>query len=127
MYHDFNFLSIVIGDDFILHGMCPRDDGLGVRKGSTRPTLRQRPSSSANRHTFATPNQRPAAFAFEIFAVCESLSSLYTTRTGNRTLDILHLACASHLDLKDFASFDRRQRGLAKRLGLRLLPESLEA
>jgi predicted nucleic acid-binding protein len=65
--------------------------------------------------------------ADEIFAVCESLSSLYTTRTGNRTLDILHLASASHLDLKNFASFDRRQRGLAKRLGLRLLPESLEA
>jgi hypothetical protein len=64
--------------------------------------------------------------ADEIFAVCESLSSLYTTRTGNRTLDILHLACASQLDLKDFASVDRRQRGLAKRLGLRLLPERLD-
>ena len=42
-----------------------------------------------------------------------------------RSLDILHVAAARVLKLRTFASFDRRQRDLAKAAGLRLLPASL--
>jgi hypothetical protein len=37
-------------------------------------------------------------------------------------LDILHVATAMVLGVRDFASFDGRQRQLAKRAGLRVLP-----
>ena len=59
----------------------------------------------------------------EIFAESERLSNLHTTAFGNRSLDVLHVACALIADLKVFASFDARQRKLAQSVGLRLAPE----
>ena len=41
---------------------------------------------------------------------------------GCRTLDILHVATAVVLGVREFASFDGRQRQLAKKAGLRVVP-----
>jgi len=59
----------------------------------------------------------------EVFAESERLSDLHTAVSGNRSLDVLHVACARIADLKVFASFDARQRKLAQSVGLRLAPE----
>ena len=46
-----------------------------------------------------------------------------TPRTGCRTMDILHVACALQLATERFISFDERQRTLAAGAGLDVLPE----
>ena len=67
----------------------------------------------------------PLSFATdEVFAESERLSELHTSVSGNRSLDVLHVACARVADLNVFASFDERQRKLAQSVGLRLAPES---
>lgn len=48
-----------------------------------------------------------------------------TPELGCRTFDILHVACAMQLRPLIFASYDQRQRTLAKRAGLALFPESI--
>jgi hypothetical protein len=58
----------------------------------------------------------------EVFAQAESLSAQHTASTGARSLDILHVAAALVLMSGEFVSFDRRQRSLAARAGLRVLP-----
>lgn len=66
---------------------------------------------------------RPFPFsADEIFTEAERLSHAYTARSGNRSLDVLHVACARISELKVFASFDDRQRKLAEKVGLRTVP-----
>jgi predicted nucleic acid-binding protein len=50
-----------------------------------------------------------------------------TPETGCRTMDILHVACAVQLAPRFFVSFDNRQRALAERVGLTVLPERVEA
>jgi predicted nucleic acid-binding protein len=65
----------------------------------------------------------PLSFAIdEVFAESERLSEQHTSKSGNRSLDVLHVACAQVADLKIFASFDGRQRKLAESTGLRLAP-----
>jgi predicted nucleic acid-binding protein len=49
------------------------------------------------------------------------LSREHTPELGCRTLDVLHVACALELGLAGFFSFDARQRGLARSVGLRVL------
>ena len=66
---------------------------------------------------------RPIPFPVdEIFAEAERLSRTHTSRSGNRSLDVLHVACARLTELEVFASFDARQRQLAKKAGLRIVP-----
>lgn len=60
----------------------------------------------------------------EVFAEAESLSKAHTASSGNRSPDVLHIACARLSDLKVFASFDERQRSLGKVVGLSLAPEN---
>lgn len=50
--------------------------------------------------------------------------SIRTARLGCRTLDILHVACASQLKVDSFVSYDERQRALAKEYGMHILPAS---
>jgi len=70
---------------------------------------------------------RPVPFPVdELFAESERLSQAYTAASGNRSLDVLHVACARHSELAVFASFDLRQRYLAKKVGLRLVPARLK-
>lgn len=45
-----------------------------------------------------------------------------TPRTGCRTMDILHVACAVQLAPERFISFDERQKALASSAGLNVLP-----
>lgn len=54
-----------------------------------------------------------------VLRMAEHLSEKHTSLTGNRTLDILHIATAKHLSAKTFLSFDGRQKKLAKAAGLK--------
>jgi predicted nucleic acid-binding protein len=60
-----------------------------------------------------------------VFYQTELLSAAYTALIGTRSLDILHVAAASMLGCRQFASFDRRQRMLARKAGLTILPRVL--
>jgi predicted nucleic acid-binding protein len=55
-----------------------------------------------------------------VLRMAEHLSETHTALTGNRTLDILHIATAKHLSAKNFLSFDTRQQKLAKAAGLKI-------
>ena len=49
------------------------------------------------------------------------LSREHTSSLGGRSLDVLHVASALELELRHFATFDRRQQQLARLAGLRVL------
>jgi predicted nucleic acid-binding protein len=49
------------------------------------------------------------------------LSDRHTPRLGTRSLDVLHVATAVTLGMKQFVTYDERQRALAKIVGLKLL------
>jgi len=53
----------------------------------------------------------------------QQLSKQHAARIGCRTLDILHVAFALEIASAFFVSFDRRQRQLAKAVGLKVLPQ----
>ena len=57
-----------------------------------------------------------------VWKTCRELSERHAVATGCRTLDALHVAAAIVLGAREFVSFDIRQRKLAERAGLRLLP-----
>jgi len=59
----------------------------------------------------------------DLLVEAETLSAKYTPKTGNRTLDILHVAAAQALGAKGFLSFDQRQRALAALVGLKVFPD----
>ena len=52
------------------------------------------------------------------------LSREHTPALGCRSLDVLHVASALELELKNFLTFDLRQRKLAKAVGLKLIVPS---
>lgn len=68
--------------------------------------------------------QRPQLDLNETLRRAELLSRKYVPSLGCRTLDIVHVAAALVLGAVDFVSFDGRQRQLAKKAGLRVLPRS---
>lgn len=49
------------------------------------------------------------------------ISRRHTPTLGCRSLDVLHVATALELGLRDFVTFDRRQQQLARATGLRLV------
>ena len=57
------------------------------------------------------------------FREAMELSKRFTPIYLCRSLDVLHVAAARLLGAAEFASFDTRQRKLAARAGLKLLPE----
>ena len=65
---------------------------------------------------------RHAIHQAEHFVKARELSKRFTPGISSRSLDILHVAAALLLKANDFASFDDRQRVLAKRAGLKLVP-----
>ena len=50
-----------------------------------------------------------------------ALSRTHTPTLGTRSADVLHVACALELGLRNFLTFDDRQRKLAAAVGLRLI------
>ncbi len=54
----------------------------------------------------------------EILRISETLSSQWTHGVGCRTLDILHVATAKVLQVRDFVTSDQRQATLAEHAGL---------
>ena len=52
----------------------------------------------------------------------DELSEMYSTRHGQRTIDLLHVAIALEARANIFLSFDQRQRKLARAAGLRVKP-----
>ncbi|HVP56390.1 MAG TPA: type II toxin-antitoxin system VapC family toxin [Candidatus Eisenbacteria bacterium] len=54
----------------------------------------------------------------EAFERAVQLAREYGPQMGMRTLDTLHIASALELGAKEFWSFDERQKGLAKTVGL---------
>lgn len=63
----------------------------------------------------------PADWA-DVHRIAERLSATYTKTNGHRALDILHVATALHLDVREFLAFDERQRKLAQSEGLKAKP-----
>jgi hypothetical protein len=61
-------------------------------------------------------------------AMMETFKKLttHTAELGCRTLDILHVACALQLHPTPFATYDQRQRALAKRVGLEVFPTEIK-
>ena len=68
---------------------------------------------------------RPALDLAAVYHRAEALSARHTAETGARSLDILHVAAAVELDVAAFASLDERQRAVAQKTGLKLLPRTL--
>lgn len=56
----------------------------------------------------------------DVLRFAARLSEQHTAGGGHRTLDVLHVATAVHLGLREFLTFDRRQRALAKAAGLKV-------
>jgi predicted nucleic acid-binding protein len=59
------------------------------------------------------------------FARAKTIVARYARPLGVKTLDIIHVATALHLNFDHFASFDTRQRVLAQHCGLNLLPATV--
>lgn len=57
-----------------------------------------------------------------VFHKAEELSAKYAMATGARTLDVLHVAAAVVIGALAFVSFDKRQRKMAEKADLKLLP-----
>ena|SRR5258708_611253 len=49
------------------------------------------------------------------------LSRKYTAKLGTRSLDVLHVACAQELKLRNFVTFDVGQQELAAAVGMKLV------
>lgn len=54
-----------------------------------------------------------------VFARAEQISARRTSKSGQRTMDLLHVAVALTQPVEQFFSFDLRQRALAQQEGLR--------
>lgn len=65
--------------------------------------------------------ETPVAWA-EVFDQAEAISIAHTSALGTRAMDILHVAAASVLGVKEFFTFDARQNALALKMGLRVKP-----
>lgn len=57
-----------------------------------------------------------------VFVRADQISTRRTAKSGQRTVDILHVAIALTQETSRFFSFDLRQRALAQQEGLRLNP-----
>ena len=65
--------------------------------------------------------ETPVAWA-EVYAEAEALGAAHTEKLGTRALDVLHVAAAAALGVKDFYTFDTRQKALAVKTGMKVKP-----
>lgn len=56
----------------------------------------------------------------DVHSRAETLSKLHTAAGGHRSLDVLHVATALHLEVEQFLTFDTNQRKLATAAGLKV-------
>jgi predicted nucleic acid-binding protein len=56
------------------------------------------------------------------FRISARLSKDHSAATGTRSLDVLHVAIAKTLRVREVVSFDLRQRALATAIGLAVAP-----
>ena len=61
---------------------------------------------------------RPEVDWITVFRAATALATEHSRRIGARSLDVLHVAAAQALKAERFASFDDRQKDLAKKAGL---------
>lgn len=74
-------------------------------------------------HHLAVGNLRDTTLAWtDVLHAADQLGETHTATLGTRALDLLHVGAAVTLGLKNFLTFDRRQRALAKAAGLRIGP-----
>jgi predicted nucleic acid-binding protein len=57
-----------------------------------------------------------------IFLRADRLSEIHASETGQRTIDLIHVAMALECEARTFLSFHNRQRKLAKAAGLKVMP-----
>jgi predicted nucleic acid-binding protein len=57
-----------------------------------------------------------------VMSSAEQLSARYTMKGGHRGFDVLHVATALELGVREFLTFDTRQSALAKAVALRVKP-----
>ncbi len=65
--------------------------------------------------------ETPVSWA-EVYAEAEALSAAHTKTLGTRGFDVLHVAAAVALGIKNFLTFDNRQKALAVKAGLKVKP-----
>lgn len=58
----------------------------------------------------------------DVHSRAEELSRRHTAAGGHRSLDVLHVATALHLEAEQFLTFDANQRKLATAAGLNVKP-----
>lgn len=58
----------------------------------------------------------------DVHSRAEELSRRHTAAGGHRSLDVLHVATALHLEAEQFLTFDANQRKLATAAGLKVKP-----
>ncbi|HOY58045.1 MAG TPA: type II toxin-antitoxin system VapC family toxin [Verrucomicrobiota bacterium] len=58
----------------------------------------------------------------DVYAQAETLSASHTEQLGTRASDVLHVAAAVTLGVKEFYTFDTRQKALATTAGLKVKP-----
>jgi hypothetical protein len=66
--------------------------------------------------------ETPVAWA-EVYAEAEVLSAAHTAKLGIRASDVLHVAAAAALGVRDFYTFDARQKALAVKAGMKVTPQ----
>jgi predicted nucleic acid-binding protein len=65
--------------------------------------------------------KRPELNWADVFRRAEELSKRFSSRSGSRTLDLLHVASSLLISCRDFLTFDDRQATVAKKAGLRIV------
>ena len=65
--------------------------------------------------------ETPVSWA-EVYAEAEALSAAHTKTLGTRGFDVLHVAAAVALGIKNFLTFDTHQTSLAVKAGLKVKP-----
>ena len=58
----------------------------------------------------------------DVYTEAETLSANHTEQLGTRGSDVLHVAAALALSVKEFYTFDTRQKALATAAGLKVKP-----
>ena len=65
--------------------------------------------------------KRPELKWVDVFREAEELSKRFSSRSGSRSLDLLHVASCLLIPSRDFLTFDDRQATLAKKAGLHIV------